>query len=79
MTKHDVQVFCVFCLTQTEALRWLQRSPGRRAVLPLCLGPERKESQDPQSAAKYYQPAGDKVNYIHRCVLKKDIAVQSIY
>lgn len=60
--------FCVFCLTQTEALRWLQRSPGGGAVLPLCLGPERKEGQDPQSAAKHYQPAGDKVNYIHRYI-----------
>lgn len=68
MTKCDVRVFCVFCLTQAEALRWLQRSPGGGAVLPLCLGPERKEGQDPQSAAKHYQPAGDEVSYVHRYV-----------
>lgn len=54
---------------QIEALCRMQRSPGSGALLAVCLGPEREEGQDPQSAAEHRQPPADEVNHVHRFFL----------
>lgn len=74
----DAYFQCGLCsvLLQTEALCWMQRSLGSRALLAVCLGPEWKESQDPQSAAEHHRPPAGEVNHVHRFFLSFFLATR---